>query len=144
MSTASLLGVQVPDPRRLPACVAGLLGVYAFYCNRRRGFVGHLFQGRFKRPQVQREGYWLSCGRYIERNPVEAGLVSAPWAYLWSSARAYALGEADPLLTEDPCYSELSPAPERRRQLWQEFLLGEDAREGIIRRGDWAVGEDSF
>src|SRR5260370_37225913 len=82
MSTASLLGVQVPDPRRLPACVAGLLGVYAFYCNRRRGFVGHLFQGRFQSPIVQREGYWLSCGRYIERNPVEASMVGQAWDYL--------------------------------------------------------------
>ena len=67
-----------------------------------------------------------------------------PWDYPWSSCRAYALGEPDALLSEDPCYSELCADPARRRVLWQEFLLGEDARAAAIRRGDWALGDDDF
>ena len=67
-----------------------------------------------------------------------------PWAYPWLSAGAYALGEADPLVTEDPYYTELSPHDSRRRELWREFLLGEDVREGAIRRGDWAIGAEDF
>jgi putative transposase len=136
--------LQLDDPGQLCSLMAGLLLAYVRYCNRRHGFVGHLFQGRFKSPLVQREDYWLSCGRYIERNPVEAGMVAEPWTYRWSSARAYALGEEDPLVTDDPCYLELSPDADRRRQLWREFLLGEDVREEEIRRGDWALGEDAF
>jgi len=62
----------------------------------------------------------------------------------WQGNPRYALGEADPLLTEDPCYAELSPDAGRRRQLWQEFLRGEDPREDAVRRGDWAVGDDGF
>src|SRR5262249_6196065 len=82
--------------------------------------------------------YWLSCGRYIERNPVAAGLVAVPWDYPWSSSRAYALGEPDPLLTEDPCYTELSPDPERRRQLWRGVLCGRGPpRRGAGRRAAW-------
>jgi hypothetical protein len=42
--------------------MAGLLLAYARYFNGRYGFVGHLWQGRFKSPAVQREHYWLSCG----------------------------------------------------------------------------------
>jgi hypothetical protein len=117
---------------------------YVHYSHRRYGFVGHLFQGRFKSPLVQREGYWLSCGRYIERNPLVAGLVAQPWDYPWSSCRAYARGEVDALLTEDPCYTELSRDPDRRQQLWREFLLGEDGREEVVRRGEWALGDDDF
>jgi putative transposase len=136
--------MQLDDPRRLSALMAGLLIAYVRSCDGRHGFVGHLLQGRFKSPVVQREGYWLSCGRYIERNPLVAGLVAVPWDYPWSSCRAYACGEADPLLTEDPCYTELSPEPARRQQLWREFLCGDDPREGGIARGDWAVGDEGF
>jgi hypothetical protein len=46
----------------------------------------------------------------LEGNPVVAGLVAEPWDYSWSSCRAYARGAVDPLLTENPCYPELSPA----------------------------------
>src|SRR5271157_4558109 len=46
--------------------------------------------GGVKSPVIQCEGYLLSCGRYIERNPLEAGLVTEPWQYAWSSCRAYA------------------------------------------------------
>jgi putative transposase len=144
MSNHFHLLLQLDDPRRLSALMAGLLIAYVRYCNGRHGFVGHLVQGRFKSPLVQRESYWLSCGRYIERNPIEAGLVAVPWDYPWSSSRAYALGATDPLLTEDPCYTELSPDPARRRQLWREFLCDEDPREDVVRRGDWAVGDEEF
>jgi hypothetical protein len=41
-------------------------------------------------------------------------------------------------------YTELSPDPARRRQLWREFVCGEDLREAAIARGDWAVGDDGF
>jgi putative transposase len=54
--------------------------------------VGHLFQGRCKTPAVEADEYLLSCGRYIEWNPLEAGLVAEPWQYRWSSCRAYVKG----------------------------------------------------
>jgi putative transposase len=88
--------VQMPTAQALSACLAGLLRSYVHYFNRRHGFVGHLWQGRFKSPAVEVEAYFLSCARYIERNPVAAGLVTLPWEYEWSSCRAYALGMAHP------------------------------------------------
>lgn len=136
--------LQLDEPRQLSPLMAGLLRAYVHHCHRRHGFVGHRWQGRFKSPAVQRRGYLLSCGRYIERNPMEAGLVAEPWAYRWSSSRAYALGEADPLLDGNPEYLALSEDAVCRQQLWREFLLGEDAREEAVRRGDWAIGEEDF
>jgi putative transposase len=124
--------------------MAGLLRAYVHHCHRRHGFVGHRWQGRFKSPAVQRRGYLLSCGRYIERNPLEAGMVAESWQYPWSSARAYALGEADPLLADNPEYLGLAESPGRRQQLWREFLLADDPREEAVRCGDWAVGDGDF
>ena len=69
----------------LSAMLAGLLRAYVHHCHRRNGFVGHRWQGRFQSPAVEEGAYLLSCGRSIERNPVEAGLVSEPWQYPWSS-----------------------------------------------------------
>lgn len=136
--------VQLQDPRHVSPLMAGLLRAYVHHCHRQHGFVGHRFQGRFKSPAVQCEGYLLSCGRYIERNPLEAEMAAVPWDHAWSSARFYALGESNPLVDEDPYYRELSEAPERRRQLWREFLMGEDVREEAVRRDDWAIGDDDF
>jgi putative transposase len=89
-------------------------------------------------------GYLLSCGRYIERNPVEAGLVVEPWAYPWSSCQAYTLGEPNRLLATNPWYDQLAVRSNRRRQLWREFLLGEDPKEEVVLRQDWATGGERF
>jgi putative transposase len=124
--------------------MAGLLRSYVHHFHQRSGFVGPLWQGRFKSPAIERDGYLLSCGRYVERNPVEAGLVSKPWEYPWSSCRAYALGELDALLNSNPLYEELAATAERRRQLWREFLLGADEKEEAVRHGAWAIGGEAF
>ena len=106
--------------------------------------MGHLFQGRCKTPAVEVESYLLSCGRYIERNPLAAHLVAQPWEYRWSSCRAYVLGEEDPLLAPNPSYLDLAATPKRRQALWQAFLLGEDPKEEEVRRGDWVIGDEAF
>ena len=89
----------------------------------------------FKSPAIQCEGYLLSCGRYIERNPLEAGLVTEPWQYAWSSCRAYASGAADPLLAENSYYLEWGVDDGSRQRRWREFLIQEDPKEQPIRRG---------
>jgi hypothetical protein len=70
------------DPKELSPWMAGLLRAYVHYHHRRTGFVGHLWQGRFNSPAVAVEDYFLSCARYIERNPLVAGLVAQPWQSL--------------------------------------------------------------
>jgi putative transposase len=114
------------------------------YFNRRYGFVGQLWQGRFKSPAVEVEAYFLSCARYIERNPLTAGLVTQLWGYRWSSCRAYALGVQDSLLSYNVWYRDLGPDAPRRQQRWREFLLGEDPHEEAIRGGDWIEGSEAY
>ncbi len=144
MSNHFHLLVQLADPRHVSPLMAGLLRAYVHHCHRRHGFVGHRWQGRFKSPAVQTRGYLLSCGRYIERNPLEAGLVELPWDYPWSSAAAYALGRPDPLLAENAEFLALAGDAAGRQRIWRDFLRGEDAREEQMRRGDWAIGDDDF
>ena len=64
-------------------------GVYTQSFNRRQGKVGHLFQGRFKAILVDGDAYLLEVCRYVELNPVRAGIVDAPGAWPWSSYAAH-------------------------------------------------------
>jgi putative transposase len=138
------LVLQLPQPAALSRLVAGLLVAYWHHYRRRYRLVGHLFQGRFKSPAIEAETYLLSCGRYVERNPLAAGLCQEPWAYPWSSCRAYAQGQADGLLAANPWYDSLAAESARRQALWREFLLGEDPKEGAILSHDWALGDAGF
>jgi putative transposase len=64
-------------------------GVYTQSFNRRHALVGHLFQGRFKAILVDRDAYLLTLCRYVERNPVAAGMVCMPDDWAWSSYCAH-------------------------------------------------------
>jgi putative transposase len=57
---------------------------------------------------VQAETYLLLCQRYIELNPVRAGMVSDPGEYRWSSYRANALGKVDAVLSPHPLFLALA------------------------------------
>ena len=65
---------------------------YVRYFNFTYRRTGTLYEGRFKSSIVQHRHYLLACQRYIELNPVRAGMVDDPADYLWSSYRAHALG----------------------------------------------------
>ena len=63
--------------------------------NRRHGRTGTLWEGRFKSSLIDSERYLLSCYRYIEMNPVRAGMATRAWNYRWSSVHANGLGRHD-------------------------------------------------
>lgn len=66
---------------------------YVRYFNREYQRTGTLWEGRFRASLVQTETYLLACQRYIELNPVRAGMVSDPADYHWSSYQAHGLGK---------------------------------------------------
>jgi putative transposase len=72
-------------------------GMYSKRFNEKHGYVGHLWQ---ERPFscVLSEAHTRNAIRYVENNPVRAGMVSTAEEYRWSSARAHCNGESDPLL----------------------------------------------
>jgi len=64
-------------------------GVYAQRFNQRHGRTGHLFEGRFWNSLLETDSYLAVAVEYVHRNPVEAGLVSRPEDYCWSSYQEY-------------------------------------------------------
>jgi putative transposase len=68
--------------------------------------------------------YLLVCMRYIELNPVRAGLVKSPADYRWSSYRANVLGKEDALVTPHPCYYALGRTPQARRAAYRATIPG--------------------
>lgn len=96
-----------------------LLGCrYAVYFNRHHERTGTLFEGRYKSFGIQSEEYWFNCMRYIEQNPVRAGLVPFPADYRWSSSRANSLGTPDRLVTPHPLYQQLGTNKADRCARW--------------------------
>ena len=95
---------------------------YVPWINKRRNRSGGLYDGRFKPRLVHSERYLLCCYRYIELNPVRAGLVRDPADFPWSSYRCNALGQPDKLITPHPLFSELGETPEQRREHYSTFV----------------------
>lgn len=99
---------------------------YVQYFNRRHARTGTLWEGRFRSCLVQDERYLLICQRYIELNPVRAGMATDPGQYRWSSYHANAAGLDDALVMPHPIYTGLGKQDgERRaayRDLFQEVL----------------------
>jgi putative transposase len=95
---------------------------YAQYFNRAHGRVGSLWQGRFHSCMVDGESYLLTCHRYIECNPVRAGMVTHPADYPWSSHRHNALGLADPLVSAHPVFETMAPDEDARRLAYRELF----------------------
>lgn len=95
---------------------------YVQYVNRTYQRSGTLWEGRFKSCLMQEDNYLLSCQRYIELNPVRAGMVAHPAEYRWSSYRANAQGEVDALLQPHSLYEGLGRSAESRQTAYRELL----------------------
>jgi REP-associated tyrosine transposase len=94
---------------------------YVRYFNRRYTRTGRLFEGPFKANAIETEAYWFTCMRYVELNPVRAGLVSDPAHYPWSSYRSNALGVSDALIVPHPMYLSLGASAACRQERWREL-----------------------
>ena len=92
---------------------------YVNYVYRRSGT---LWEGRFKSNPIDSENYLLTCYRYIELNPVRAGLVTGPADYPWSSYTAHAMGRRDELLQDHPLYRALGDTDAARKAAYRDLF----------------------
>lgn len=81
---------------------------YVRHVNDMSGRTGTLWEGRYKSSLVDGDRYVLACHRYIELNPVRAGMVVQPGDYPWSSHGSNALGQTDLLLSPHPVYLQIA------------------------------------
>lgn len=93
--------------------------------NERHGRTGTLWEGRFKSAVVDSDSYFLRCHRYIELNPVRAGMVTHPRDYPWSSYRANAEGAGSFLLTAHPVYLALADDDGERLAAYRTYFGAE-------------------
>jgi putative transposase len=95
---------------------------YVQYANRFYRRSGSLWEGRYKSSLVEAEDYLLSCMRYIELNPVRAGMCADPGQYRWSSYWSNGLGRIDARLTPHALYLALGADDEQRRAAYRALF----------------------
>ncbi|MFA6009776.1 MAG: transposase [Desulfobacteraceae bacterium] len=114
---------------------------YTRRINSREGWCGHLWQGRFA-SFIMDDSYLLSCTKYIELNPVRAGLVKKPEQWAWSSTRAHINGKDDILIRP-------KTLTDRINKPWKKFLSTDvqDHEMDLFRKHERTgrpIGDDSF
>ena len=122
---------------------------YVQYINRTYGRSGTLWEGRFRSCLTQSETYVLICYRYIELNPVRAGMVKHPRDYPWSSYRINAEGKAGGLIRQHRLYQRLGREEEERRLAYRALFkadLDPEVVEAIRRttNGGYVLGNARF
>jgi putative transposase len=91
---------------------------------------GTAWEGRFKCSPIDSDRYLLACGRYVDLNPVRAGLAERPQDYQWSSYRTRIGLETFEWLDPDPSYLALAVNAVGRAQRYRQFVeQGIDAQE---------------
>lgn len=122
---------------------------YVTYINHSYGRSGTLWEGRHKGCIIDSESYLLACMRYIELNPVRAGMVSKPIDYCWSSYAANATGSYDKLVMPHPCYMAIAENAQERqfayRELFRQSLESDQVHEirSTVQTGT-PLGNDRF
>lgn len=116
---------------------------YTRYINQREGWIGHLWQDRYG-SFVMNEPHALMAARYIENNPVHAGIVKNAGTYKWSSAR-YHLGKKQKDLLVTPKHPLKNLVPDWKQYLNDDFKHPERAqKEQEIIQGHEKSGKPLF
>ncbi len=122
---------------------------YVQYFNRSYRRSGTLWEGRYKASLIDSDVYALICHRYIELNPVRAGMVAHAVDYPWSSYRCHALGIDNPVLTPHALYQSLGDSAEVRQAAYRalfETALDEktlDELRTAVNKA-WVLGDSQF
>ena len=137
------------DPDSLPRLMQSLGRRYVRSINSTYRRTGTLWEGRYRAAPIDSEAYFLACCRYIELNPVRAGMAARPGDYPWSSWRAHALGAPDTIVAEHALYRALGGTAAARQEAYRA-LFDAPLDEGFVDRlraatnGGWALGDAHF
>ena len=137
--------VTPENPGDVGRVVQSLGRRYVRWFNDRHGRTGALFEGRYRSTVVEADRYLLACMRYIEMNPVRAGLVQEPDEFRWSSHAHHAGQSVDPLINDHPVYWALGNTPFERQATYRllfDHSASDDELTAIRRstHGGWLLG----
>lgn len=132
-----------------PKTMQGLGRTYVQYFNRRYRRTGTLWEGRYRATAIEAEAYLIQLMRYIELNPVRAGMVATAGDYAWSSFRANAQGAEDRMVSPHSVYQGISHDDQQRRdsyaRLFDAAHSGNDlAAIRYSANTGWALGGEGF
>lgn len=122
---------------------------YVQYINKSYRRTGTLWEGRHKASLIDAERYLLTCYRYIELNPVRAGMVAHPGDYPWSSFRNHTMGQASALIQDHDVFYGLGSTVEERCYRYRELFrtcLNDGEIHDIRRSASYSMplGDDRF
>ncbi len=110
------------NPENLGLLMKRLAGRQTRYVNRVEDRSGSLWEGRYKSSPIQAEKYLLACCRYVELNPLRAGLAADPATYPWSSCAAKVGKAAEVWIDLDPVYLGMGKTPAERAARYGRWL----------------------
>jgi len=120
---------------------------YVGYFNYLHRRTGTLWEGRYQSNLIEADRYLLACHRYVELNPVRAGMVAVPDDHPWSSFHFNALGSKDDLVSPHSLYMELGAKERARRAAYRRLFESELPQETVaaIRAATgWVLGSPEF
>jgi putative transposase len=137
------------EEQSLPKAMQMLGRYYVQYYNYCYQRTGTLWEGRYKATLIDTEAYLLTCMRYIELNPVRAGMVAHPSEYPWSSYHHNALGQPNDWVTPYLEYRRLGKTAEERQAAYRQLFKHHIPEKSIteIREATnkaWVLGNDRF
>ncbi len=129
------------NPKHLTKAIGAIQQVYVKIFHKKYLTAGRFFQSRFKSQAIESSSYLLSCGRYVELNPVRAGIVDVPWKWKYSSCDFYVFGRKDNITSLDPEWEDKG-----REQNYKEWLMDSKAKqeEEIFRSSTNIIGGRNF
>ena len=75
----------------------------------------------------------MECGRYIERNPVRAGITEDSVNYAWSSYLFYATGKNDDIIEKpNPVYADMAYSSDERMRRYREYVMQDRLYEHVV------------
>ncbi len=110
---------------------------------------GTLWEGRYKSAMIDTERYLLTCYRYVELNPVRAGMVHSPGEYPWTSYHFNALGKPNGFISPHPLYLRLGGTAAERHSAYRALfrnLIDTVVLDEIrsMTNTEWVIGNDRF
>jgi len=122
---------------------------YVQYVNRSYKRSGTLWEGRFRSCVIEQETYLFNCQRYIEMNPVRAGIVQHPDEYRWSSYHVNGLGVKSDLISHHILYQTLGKTMSEKLKAYKALFQHEIEIEELDRireatNGNFSLGNEQF
>jgi len=128
MNTHFHMAVKIPEISKFAAGMKWVKREYTKWYNWRVKRRGTLWQERYKSLLIEDARYLAACGRYIEYNPVEAGMVSHASEWIYSSSGYYELGKPDDLVSDYAYNRDTIPAVKR-----EQFEKGDGIGSALFR-----------